>query len=159
MRKLLLGMFTALLVTGGAAFAQDVDVVVVDDSDYYAGLSAGYPGAAIHFGLENVTRNLDVRFNLGYTYIGAGGATLGVDGLYTLDVDTDGAPVDVYVGGGVGANFNGTFHVKAVGGAEFRLVDAGAPQVGVFVEAGPAFGFGAAGGFGIDGRLGANYHF
>lgn len=157
MRKLLLSMFATLVVAGGAALAQDV--IVVDDSGYYAGLSAGYPGAAVHFGIEDVTQDLDVRFSLGYTYAGTGGATIGVDGLYTLDVDTDDAPVDVYLGGGVGANFAGTFYIRALGGGEFRLVDAGVPQIGVFAEVGPAFGFGAGAGFGLDGRLGVNYHF
>lgn len=159
MRKLLTSMVAALLVAGGAAFAQDVDVVIVEDSGYFAGLSAGYPGAAVHFGIDDVTTNLDARFSFGYTYAGTSGATIGVDALYELDVDTDGAPVDVYVGGGVGANFAGTFYVRGLGGGEFRLVDAGLPQLGVFAEVGPAFGFGTGGGFGIDGRLGVNYHF
>lgn len=159
MRNLLYSMVAAMLVFGGSALAQDVDVVIVEDSGYYAGLSAGYPGAALHFGIENVTTNLDARFNFGYTYAGTSGATIGADALYELDVDTDGAPVDVYVGGGVGANFAGTFYVRALGGGEFRLVDAGVPQIGVFAEVGPAFGFGTGGGFGLDGRLGVNYHF
>lgn len=153
MRKLLLATFAALLI-GGAAFAQDFD-----GTDYWAGLSAGYPGAAVHFGLEDVTQNLDLRFNLGYIYVGDGGANFGVDALYNLDIDTDGAPVDVYLGGGVGADFGGTFVLKALGGAEFRLAEAGAEQVGVFAEVGPAFAFGEDAGFGLDGRLGVNYHF
>ena len=157
MRRLLTCMFAALVLAGGAAFAQDADIVVVDDSDFWAGLSAGYPGAAVHFGIDDVADELAVRFNLGYTY--AGNFSIGADALYDLDVDTDGAPIDVYVGGGVGAAFadGGGFSVKALAGGEFFLADAGLDQLGVFAEVGPAITFG--GGFGIDGRLGVNYHF
>ena len=161
MRNLLISMFTVLVMTGGAALAQDV--VVVDDNEYWAGFSAGYPGAAVHFGIDGLADDLGVRFNLGYAYAGA--FAFGVDALYDLNVDTDGAPLDVYVGGGLGASIDtdddldsdGGFTVKALVGGEFYFADAGIPQLGVFAEVGPAIRFG--GGFGIDGRLGVNYHF
>ncbi|MDZ7801289.1 MAG: hypothetical protein U5K81_10925 [Trueperaceae bacterium] len=150
MRKLLLSLLAALVLSGGVAFAQQQGM--------WAGLSGGFPGASVHFGVENVVQNLDVRANLGYTYV-LGTASFGVDALYGLDLDLDGAPVDVYVGGGVGAAFDGTFSVKALGGAEYRLVDVGVPELGVFFEVGPVLSFGNSDGFGADARLGVNYHF
>lgn len=156
MRKLLACLFTALFL-GGAALAQDL--VVVDDTDYWAGISAGYPGAAFHFGIDDVADDLALRFDLGYVYVDGGGFSIGADALYDLAVDTDDAPVDVYVGGGVGAAFgdDGGFLIKGIGGAEFFLADAGIDDLGVFAEVGPALVF--DGGFGVDGRLGVNYHF
>lgn len=151
MRKMLLSLLAALVLSGGVAFAQQQGM--------WAGLSFGYPGAAVHFGVENVVESLDVRANLGYVYTGDGTVSFGVDALYDLDVDVDDAPVDIYVGGGVGATFDGTFSIKALGGAEYRLLDVGVPELGVFFEAGPVMSFGEDDGFGLDARLGVNYHF
>ena len=88
MRKFLIALIAVVTLGAGTAFAQ---------SGYWAGFSVGYPGAALHFGIEDVTPNLGVRVNAGYNYIGSGFA-LGLDALYDLDVDTgrDGYRVIAY---------------------------------------------------------------
>lgn len=147
MRNLMFGLLAALVLGSGAAFAQN---------GFYAGASAGYPGAALHFGVEDVgAAGLDARLNIGYAY--DGDFSFGVDALYGLNVDTDDLPIDVYVGGGVGADFGGSFFLKGLVGAEYRLVEIDVPALGVFVEVGPTFDF--DGGVGADARLGVNYHF
>ena len=150
MRKFLIALIAVATLGAGTAFAQ---------SGYWAGFSVGYPGAALHFGIEDVTPNLSVRVNAGYNYIGSGFA-LGVDALYGLPVDTGTTPIDVYVGGGLGLGIGAGVDVavNACVGGEFRLVDAGLPQGGVFREAGPSFSLSPFR-FGIIGRLGFNYHF
>ena len=92
MRKFLVALIAVTALGAGTAFAQ---------SGYWAGFSVGYPGAALHFGIEDISPNLDVRVNAGYNYIGSGFA-LGADVLYGLNVDMGTAPIDVYVGGGLG---------------------------------------------------------
>ncbi|MFA5550785.1 MAG: hypothetical protein WDA03_04130 [Trueperaceae bacterium] len=151
MRKFLIALIAVVTLGAGTAFAQ---------SGYWAGFSVGYPGAALHFGLEDVTPNLSVRVNAGYNYIGSG-FSVGVDGLYDLAVDTGTTPIDVYVGGGLGLGIGSGFDlaVNAFVGGEFRLVDAGLPQGGVFLEVGPSFQVIPAFRFGVIGRLGFNYHF
>lgn len=147
MRNLVFGLLAALVLGSGAAFAQN---------GFYAGASAGYPGAALHFGVEDVAVDgLDARVNIGYAY--DGDFSFGVDGLYSLDVDTSDLPIDVYVGGGVGADFGGSFFLKGLVGGEYRLVEIDVPALGVFVELGPTFEFGS--GISADARLGVNYHF
>ncbi len=150
MRKFLIALIAVVTLGAGTAFAQ---------SGYWAGFSVGYPGAALHFGIEDVTPNLGVRVNAGYNYIGSGFA-LGFDALYDLDVDTGTTPIDVYVGGGLGLGIGAGIDVaiNAFVGGEFRLVDAGLPQGGIFLEAGPSFSLSPFA-FGIIGRLGFNYHF
>src|SRR5690554_449704 len=150
MRKFLIALIAVVTLGAGTAFAQ---------SGYWAGFSVGYPGAALHFGIEDVTPNLGVRVNAGYNYIGSGFA-LGLDALYDLDVDTGTTPIDVYVGGGLGLGIGSGIDVaiNAFVGGEFRLVDAGLPQGGIFLEAGPSFSLSPFA-FGIIGRLGFNYHF
>jgi len=147
MRNLMLGLLAALVLGSGAAFAQN---------GFWAGASAGYPGAALHFGVEDVgVQGLDARVNIGYAY--DGDFSVGLDGLYGLNVDTSDLPIDVYVGGGVGADFGGSFIVKALVGGEYRLVEIDVPALGVFLEIGPTYDF--TDGVGADGRLGVNYHF
>jgi hypothetical protein len=149
MRKLIISLLAVAVMGFGAAFAQ---------SGTWAGVSAGWPGASLHFGLKNVATNLDVRANLGYAY--AGGFAFGVDALYALALDTGPEPVATYVGGGVGFAF-GVGLVPSLNllvGAEYRLVDAGMPQGGVFFEAGPAIGVSPFL-LGFAGRIGFNYHF
>lgn len=152
MRKFLVSLLAVAVLGGGAAFAQ---------SGYWAGVSAGYPGAALHFGLENVSPNLDVRINAGYNYIGTGGFALGVDALYALPVDMGAAPIGVYAGGGLGLGIGSGVSVglNLFAGGEFRLVDAGLPEGGIFLEAGPSLGFSPSFNFGVTARLGFNYHF
>ena len=92
MRKLLISLFAVAALGTGAAFAQ---------SGYWAGVSAGWPGAVVHFGVENVFAGLDVRANVGYQYVGVAGFGLGADVLYGLELDTGALPLDTYVGGGL----------------------------------------------------------
>jgi hypothetical protein len=150
MRKLLISLIAIVALGTGASFAQ---------TGTWAGVSAGFPGAALHFGVENVANNLDVRANLGYNYFPVGFA-FGVDALYNLNLDTGLAPLSTYVGGGVGFGFGVGIAagINLFVGGEYRLVEAGLPQGGVFMEVGPTVGL-APFGFGFAGRLGFNYHF
>lgn len=150
MRKFLVALIAVAALGAGSAFAQ---------GGYWAGFSVGYPGAALHFGIEDISPDLSLRINAGYNYIGSGFA-LGVDALYDLPVDMGTAPIDVYAGGGVGLGI-GTgvdVAVNAIIGGEFGLADAGLPQGGVFMEVGPSFSLSPFH-FGVVGRLGFNYHF
>ncbi len=157
MRKLLISLIAIAALGTGGAFAQ---------SGFWAGLSGGYPGAQVHFGVENAFAGLDLRTNLGYGFFGARGIGFGVDVLYGLDVDTGVTPIDVYVGGGpnfsIGDGAFG-FSIDAFVGGEYRLGEIGLPEGGVFLEVGPAIRLLGADGFalGFDfiGRLGFNYHF
>lgn len=155
MRKWTIALLATLMAGAGAAFAQDLGTT---DQGYWAGASVGYPGASLHFGVENVVENIAVRANLGYNYVGAGFAA-GVDGLYTLPVDLD-APAHLYAGAGVGFGFGDDFDaaIHLLGGGEFRLVETGAPEIGIFGEVGPGFSV-SDGDFAFTGRLGVNYHF
>lgn len=149
MRKIVLALLAALVI-GGAAFAQ---------SGFYVAGSAGYPGAALHLGVEDVgVAGLDARLNVGYAYVGD--FSVGVDALYGLDISSMemDVPIDVYVGGGVGATFGGSFSLKALVGGSYSLAEVGAPNFSVFVEGGPTFAFGG-GGLGGDARLGVAYGF
>jgi hypothetical protein len=164
MRTLFFGLLAALVLGGGAAFAQ---------TGAWAGVSGGYPGAAAHFGVEDLgIENLDARVNLGYAYAGAAGFAIGVDGLYGLPLDTGDLAADIYVGAGVGMVVGEAFAVKALAGGEYRLGDLGIPELGIFLEVGPSYGFDLSdedlddddeeiydGGFGFDARVGVNYHF
>ena len=155
MRKLLISLIVIAALGTGGAFAQ---------SGFWAGVSGGYPGAQVHFGVENVFADLDVRVNLNYFYFGAAatGIGIGADVLYGLDVDTGVVPIDVYVGGGpniqVGVGDLG-LSVDAFVGGEYRLGEINLPQGGVFLEVGPVIKI--LPGFGADfmGRLGFNWHF
>jgi hypothetical protein len=159
MRKLVISLLAVFVLGAGSAFAQ---------SGYWAGLSAGYPGAVVHFGVENVFPGLDVRANLGYQYLGVTGIGLGADVLYGLAVDTGTLPLDTYVGGGLqfGIGGGGSLGIGAFGGVEYRLGDVGLPEGGVFLEIGPSLGYRFAPGAGASnvrfdfiGRIGFNYHF
>jgi hypothetical protein len=149
MRKLLISLLAVATLGSGAALAQGT----------WAGVSVGWPGAALHFGVENVIGQGDVRANLGYTYIG--GFSFGADALFPLQVDTGDVNLGVYAGGGVAFGFGVGFSagINLLVGGEYRLVDAGLPEGGVFFEAGPTIAFAPGFGFGVAGRLGFNYHF
>lgn len=152
MRKLLVTLIAVATLGAGAAFAQ---------GGFWAGISAGYPGAALHFGVDDVAPNLAVRVNAGYNYIGTGGFAVGADVLYDLPVDMGDAPVQVYAGAGLGLGVGAgvALGINVFVGGEFSLADAGLPQGGVFLEAGPSFAVVPAFGFGVTARLGFNYHF
>ncbi len=150
MRKFLVALIAVATLGAGTAFAQ---------SGYWAGFSVGYPGATLHFGIEDISPDLSLRVNAGYNYIGSGFA-LGFDALYDLPIDMGTAPIDVYAGGGIGLGVGAgvDIAVNAVIGGEFSLVDAGLPQGGVFMEVGPSISL-TPFAFGVVGRLGFNYHF
>jgi len=151
MRKLLISLLAVAVLGAGSAFAQ---------SGYWAGVSAGWPGAALHFGVENAVAGLDLRANVSSTY----GFTLGLgaDVLYGLDVDLGALPLDTYLGGGLSVVFvPGAvgFGGGLFGGIEYRLGELGLPEGGIFFEVGPSFLIVPAFGFGVGARLGFNYHF
>jgi hypothetical protein len=159
MRKLILSLLAVAVLGAGSAFAQ---------SGMWAGVSAGYPGAVLHFGVENVFAGLDVRANVGYQYLGVAGVGLGADVLYGLEIDTGVLPLDTYVGGGLqfGIGGGGSLGLGVFGGIEYRLGEIGLPEGGVFLEVGPSIGYrlnpgAGVSSFGFDflGRLGFNYYF
>ena len=121
MRKLLVSLIAVAALGAGATFAQ---------GNYWAGVSAGYPGAALHFGIDNVSPGLAVRLNAGYNYIGTGGFALGADMLYDLPVDLGDTPIDVYAGGGVGLGIGAgvALGINLFVGGEFSLAQAGLPE-------------------------------
>ena len=146
MRKIILALLAAL-VLGGAAYAQ---------SGFFVALSAGWPGAAVHVGVEDViVEGLDARLNVGYEY--AGNFSIGLDALYGLDVEIPDVPIDVYVGGGLGASFAGDFVIKALVGGSYGLDDLGVEGLSVFLELGPTYNFNS--GINADARLGVAYGF
>lgn len=151
MRKLILSLLAVAVLGAGSAFAQ---------SGLWAGVSSGWPGFAVHLGVEDVFADLDVRANVNSTYGFAFG--IGADVLYDLAVDTGTLPLDTYVGGGLnlilvpGAIGVG---VGAFGGVEYRLGELGLPEGGVFLEIGPDLLVVPAFVFGINARLGFNYYF
>lgn len=151
MRKLVISLLAVTVLGAGSALAQ---------SGLWAGVSAGWPGAALHFGVENVVQNLDVRANIGSSYT-FNAFSVGIDALYGLDVDLGVVPVDAYVGGGVALGIGAGLSVGigAFGGVEYRLGDIGLPEGGVFLEVGPSFAITPAFAVGVLARLGFNYHF
>jgi len=153
MRKLLISLIAIAALGTGGAFAQ---------SGFWAGLSGGYPGAQVHFGVENAFAGLDVRANLGYAFFAGNRFGFGVDVIYGLDLDTGVTPIDVYVGGGpnfsFGAGSDLRVSIDAFVGGEYRLGEIGLPEGGVFLEVGPALQVNPFA-FGFIGRLGFNYHF
>lgn len=153
MRRLRTVLLVLIVLASGTALAQ---------RGYWAGVSAGWPGVALHFGIEDVSPNLSVRLNTGYAYGGTIGFALGVDGLYDLAINTGSAPVDLYLGVGAGLGLgqsNVALAVNAFIGGEFRLVDVGLPQGGVFLEVGPSIRIVPNFQPNVVGRLGFNFHF
>lgn len=155
MRKLLISLVLIAALGAGGAFAQ---------SGYWAGVSSGWPGAQLHFGVENVVADLDVRGNLGFAYFGSY-FEVGASVLYDLGLDTGVVPLDVYAGGGPSFGFvlggAGGFvtSLEAFAGAEYRLSDLGLPEGGVFLELGPKIVITPSFAFVPAGRLGFNWHF
>jgi hypothetical protein len=149
MRKLLLSVLAVAVLGTGSAFAQ---------SGFWAGISGGYPGAEVHFGVENVFQGLDLRANVGYSY-GVGALTIGADVLYGLAVDTGTLPLDTYVGAGATLVLEPDLFATAnlFGGIEYRLAEVGLPEGGIFLEVGPTIRLPFE--LGVTGRLGFNYHF
>ena len=178
MRKLLVLLLTALFL-GGMALAQDTDVDVDVDVDadadtmmmddaatsQWVGVSTGFPlGIVLHYGIEDlIGQNIDLRANLDANFLGLGGSGVtisgGADALYHLPIDMDGAPFDVYAGGGINVGFqlgdDGGFSagVRGIGGVEYLITN----NIGVFAEARVGIGLNPI--FRPALALGANYHF
>lgn len=150
MRKLLITLIAVAALSAGSAFAQ---------TGTWAGVSFGWPGTALHFGVENIATNIDVRANLGFEF--GLGAAFGVDALYNLNLDTGVAPLSTYAGGGIGLGFGAglSASINLLVGGEYRLVEANFPAGGVFFEVGPTMRVTPGFLFGFAGRLGFNYHF
>lgn len=171
MRRLAATLFTVLtLGLLGGAFAQE-DTVPIGQG-YWAGASTGFPfGLNLHFGAENlIGQGLHLRGNASVGFPSFG---VGADVLAGLPIDTGDAPVNIYAGGGAHISFGNPhrdddvdesfthFGIGLLVGAEYRLFEAGLPEGGIFLEAGPAvvLGEGRGSGFGFSAKLGFNYHF
>lgn len=130
MRRIILSLIFAATLISGAAFAQ---------SGYWVALSGSLAGPSVHFGVENVFQNFDLRANLGSNY-GFNNLNVGVTALYTLPTDVPDIDGDLYLGAGFTAYLGGAFDfsVDLLGGIEFSLSDLGLGGAGVFVEAGGA---------------------
>ncbi len=153
-----LGLGGALAQVTAEPFDQEVDI----EPGYWAGVSLGYPfGANFHFGMEDlISQGIDLRATAAVGFGGTFG--IGADVLFDLPVDTGTTPLDIYAGGGAHVGFGGEdsgFMIGILAGAEYRLVDAGLPEGGVFFEFGPNIGFGDNDGVGVAAKLGFNYHF
>lgn len=155
--RVLLALLTAALVSGiSSASAQG----------NWFGVRTGYPlGVTIHYGIANALSNgFDLRIS-GHVVAHGGQARvgLGLDAMHTI---AEKSPFSVYLGAGPAIEFgagNAWLDLHALFGGEFRFVDLGLPQLGIFAEGtlGGAIGlsdgsaevptFGAA--------LGVNYHF
>ena len=131
-------------------------------SGYWFGVSAGSPGANIHVGATDALgAGIDIRGNLGYSYLFSSGFYIGGNAIIHLDVDVSDAPIDVYAGGGPFVTVGGGFGlgIEALVGAEYRLTSVDLPQAGIFFELGPDLYLAPSLSFGFTGRLGFNYHF
>ncbi|MBS3934517.1 MAG: hypothetical protein KGZ35_09180 [Truepera sp.] len=153
MRKLL-ALITVILLSLSVAKAQDL-------AGSWVGVSGGFPGFNLHFGLNDaISQGIDLRLNGSFTYTGAFG--LGADVLVAIPAELD-QPIAVYGGGGPYATFGGAagfgFGLALFVGGEYRLGDIGFAPGGIFAELGPSLGFAPSFGVGFVGRLGFNYHF
>jgi hypothetical protein len=164
MRRLIASLFAMAALGFGSAFAQDAFGATVSlGPDYYAGASvgAGLPGGAsfnLHFGMSNLlTQGVGVRFSAGY----ARAFALGADIIANLPVNTGDAPLGIYAGGGLGLAFtrDTSVGIGLFAGAEYRLVNAGMPESGIFFEMGPAFSIAGNRGASFNLKAGFNYHF
>lgn len=131
------------------------------------GVRSGYPlGVTLHYGIDDALSNgFDLRVSGRVT--ASGGAArfgIGVDAMTTVANE---GPFSVYLGAGPALEFgNGGawLDIHALGGGEFRFVDFGLDQLGLFIEAtlGGSFGLGAGSAAQIPtfgAALGVNWHF
>lgn len=131
------------------------------------GVRSGYPlGVTLHYGIDNALSNgFDLRVSGRVTASGGSARFgIGVDAMTTVAAE---GPFSVYLGAGPALEFgNGGawLDIHALGGGEFRFVDLGLPQLGLFLEAtlGGSFGLGAGSAAQIPtfgAALGVNWHF
>jgi len=131
------------------------------------GVRSGYPlGVTLHYGIDDALSNgFDLRVSGRVTASGGSARFgIGVDALTTVAAE---GPFSVYLGAGPALEFgNGGawLDIHALGGGEFRFVDFGLGQLGLFLEAtlGGSFGLGAGSAAQIPtfgAALGVNWHF
>lgn len=166
MRKLLVAMVGAVLLTG-VAFAQtdvDVDVDVEPqagldfDTTQYVGASLPLP-LGIHYGLENVDlfgTNPDLRFSLSGDVITTGNISLNAATLFDITQIED--AIQIYGGPslGLGTTFafeTPTISLAALVGGEYRFNQ----ELGFYVELGSGVTIPLK--FLPRVSLGVNYHF
>lgn len=119
----------ALLLASGIATA--------NAQGNWVGIRSGYPlGVTIHYGMKNALGNgADLRIS-GRVVVHNNVANfgLGLDAMHDVLVKS---PFSVYVGAGPAfeTGSNGTWiDVHGLAGSEFRFVDVGVPQLGIFLE-------------------------
>lgn len=132
----------------------------------WVGLRSGYPlGVTLHYGLKNGLGNgADLRVSgRVYVYGSVAHFGIGLDAMHDVLVRS---PFSVYLGGGpaLDVGSDGSYlDVHALAGSEFRFVDLGVPQLGIFVEGTLGALIGISNqpsripSFGL--ALGVNYHF
>lgn len=117
MRKILLTMLAALVMSGGAAFAQTS----------WAGVSLGWPLLQGYYGVEDaLSDNLDIRGRLAVQPLGGIGFAVGADALYEAALLDDEGNFLLYVGGGpsIGTLLGGFgFDLTALAGVEYAFED------------------------------------
>lgn len=88
MRRVIIAILTLAVLGSETTLAQ---------GRYWAGVSAGCPIVALHFGIKDVIPDLSVRLNTGYAHGGTIGFPVGADGMYDLAVNAGAAPPDLYL--------------------------------------------------------------
>jgi hypothetical protein len=130
------------------------------------GIRSGYPlGVTLHYGVANgFGPGADLRVS-GRLVVDQNGSRfgLGLDAMHTVAAAS---PFSVYLGGGPAVEFGSgvaLLDVHGLVGSEFRFVDLGMPQLGLFAEGTLGARIGISG---ISSRfptfgaaLGVNYHF
>lgn len=152
MRKVLLTILAALVLSGGAAFAQNAS---------WAGVSLGWPLLQGYYGMENALgNNLDLRGRMAIQPLGGIGFAVGVDALVQGGTFGDQNEFDVYFGGGpsIGTLVGGFgADVTALAGVEYDLD----VQTALFGEARLGVGFSSVLGVfpAYGAALGVNFYF
>ena len=137
--------------------------LVAFNSSQWIGASTGFPfGLVLHYGINDlIAEDIDLRANLSaLSFGGAFSFAGGADALYNLPIDMEGAPFNIYAGGGItlgyalGDDGGLSAGLRGVGGAEYIVFD----PIGLIAEVragvitvSPFFSPGFF--------LGANYHF
>ena len=127
LKRLLTPLLLTLLLFTGNAQAQN-----------WFGVRSGWPlGVTVHYGIDNgLSRGFDLRVSGRVFARGSAAVTVGVgvDALRDVFIEP---PFSVYIGGGPAVEFGSDLFlldVHGLVGAEFRFIDLGMPQLGLFVE-------------------------
>lgn len=154
-------MFVTLTALG-TTLLLNLGLAQTTSSGFWLGGSLGAPGINLHVGADDLLgENVDLRGNVGYSYLFSPGVYVGADALFDINLDTGTAPVDTYLGAGAFASFGSNFGLGFTGlfGGEYRLAEAGLPEGGLFLELGPDLYLAPVTRIGFTGRFGFNYHF